>query len=377
MTYTFWVAAVLLLHAWGTYLLVLRLFSFLRDKEVGSDAHTLPVTVLLTVFNEEKNVRGRIDNILSSNYPKDRLDVLVVSDASTDATDSIVESIAAREGRVRLMRASRGGKSAAQNAAMASAKGEMVVITDADTVFERDTIANLVRPFSDPSVGCTSGRVVLRGKENSVSEGQGFYWRFEMALRRLESKVGLLHTASGSVMAFRKAAFVPFECQYGDDCIIPLDIISQGYKVVHVDDAIAYDSFPSSIEGELRARTRMTLRNLTCTLSRMRLLNPFRHPLISFSMLSHKILRWLTPFFLIVLFLSNVFLLPKGVFYQIIFGCQILFYVLAAIGYRGERQGRRIPLCSQAFSFVLANLGFFWGVCYAIMGKEITAYRRS
>ncbi len=216
---------------------------------------------------------------------------------------------------------------------------------------------------------------MIKNEYNSISEGHEFYWKYETLLRRLESKVGTLHTATGSIMAFRKNLFRPFEDKYGDDCVIPLDIISQGYKVVHDDKAIAYDTFPSTIERELKTRIRMTLRNITGTFSKFHLLNPFRFSLIFVSILSHKIFRWLTPYFMIVLFISNYLLLKESFFYKIILYCQLIFYFSGVIGFVAERNSYRIPIASQSFSFLLANIGFFFGVLKALFGQKIVAYR--
>jgi len=332
--------------------------------------------VLLSVHNEEHLIKKRIVNLLESDYPKDLIEVLVASDGSTDTTDEIVDSMNRVDSRIRLFKTKRGGKSAAQNKAVPYASGEVVVLTDAEAMFDKNTIKNLMKGFDDSKVGCVSGRLVLiNSKSGSISEGQGFYWKYETLLRRLECRIGTLHTASGQIMAFRKNLFVPFDCNYGDDCIIPLDIISQGYRVIHEDTAIAYDTFPSTMEGELKARIRMTLRNITCTLGRHSMLNPVKFPLLSFSILSHKIFRWLTPYFMIALFIANFFMIEESSFYMLTFCCQLLFYLLGLIGFIAEKNSCRLPITSQVFSFILANVGFFIGVLKAGFGKRVTSYR--
>lgn len=340
--------------------------------------HCYPlVTVILTVHNEELLVRKRVNNILESEYPPNHLEVLIASDKSTDETESIVKSMSRKDGRIRLFKGPGGGKSFTQSLSIPTAKGEIIVLTDAAAIFKKDMISNLTRRFADDKVGCVSGRVVLLNKENGVSECQGMYWKYETLLRRLESRFGILHTASGQAMAFRKKLFKPFKSQYGDDCIIPLDILKQGYKVIHANDALVYDCFPSSMLGELKARIRMTLRNITCTLSMRRLLNPFKYPLLSVAILSHKIFRWLTPYFLIALFISNLCLLDVGVFYKLTFAGQLIFYIGGAVGFVAHVFGFRVPLASHAFSFLLANVGFFIGVLKAAIGREVTYYSSS
>jgi cellulose synthase/poly-beta-1,6-N-acetylglucosamine synthase-like glycosyltransferase len=332
--------------------------------------------VLLTVYNEQETIGKRLDNLLEQNYREGDLEILVASDGSSDNTHAVVERYAARDGRIRLLVGEGMGKSATQNIALPRASGDIVVLTDADTLFHPETIRQLARHFSDRSVGCVSGRLVLGRTDGNVGEGQGFYWRFEMSLRRMESKIGLLHTASGGVMAFRRNLFRPFNAKYGDDCILPLDILQQGYRIVHEDAALAYDSFPASLRGEFRARTRMTLRNITGTLSMYPLLNPLKYPLQTLAIMSHKLLRWLTPFFLLTTFFSNALLLNTHPVFLWAFLFQCLFYLLGTAGLAGELVSVRIPIASVIFSFLLANAGFLLGVLGAVSGRRITSYKR-
>lgn len=366
---------LILLYTWCGYLFLLLILARLRPKELKKKDVYPYVTVLLTVHNEEHVIERRIKNLLEIDYPENLLEILIASDGSTDKTNDIVDSMGKEVKRIRLFKTEGGGKASTQNKAIPMAKGEIIVLTDAEASFNKDTIKNIVRNFANDKVGCVSGRLMLRNEDNSISESQGFYWKYETLLRRLESQIGTLHTASGQIMAFRKSLFMPFESKYGDDCIIPLDIIAQGYEVIHDDNAIADDIFPSTVKGELKARIRMTLKNITCTLSKYQLLNPFRFPLISISILSHKIFRWLTPYFMIALFISNYFLLKESSFYKFTFYCQLIFYLLGLVGYLAERNNFRMPIASQAFSFLLANIGFFFGVLKALLGKSMTSYK--
>ncbi len=372
---TFFISIFILVYTWFGYLLLLRLFVKLCSHENILPNNQPFVTVVLTVHNEQEVIGKRIDNLLAQDYPKELYDVLVASDGSTDETNDLIRLYAKNHRRVRLYETNGGGKSATQNNAIPLAMGDIIVLTDAGTTFEVSTLNYLVKSFSQTSVGCVTGRLMLNQPLGAVAGSQGMYWRFETTLRGLESKIGALHTASGQIMAFRKNLFRPFGPMYGDDCIIPLDIIMQGYRVVHEDSAIAYDSFPSTPKGELKARTRMTLRNITCTLSKNQLLNPFKYPFISLAIISHKLLRWLTPFFMLTALFTNIFLLGENTFYLLSGIAQGLFYVLGAAGFIGELCKVRIPVASQIFSFLLANAGFFLGVLKAISGKHVTSYK--
>ncbi|MBM4286576.1 MAG: glycosyltransferase [Deltaproteobacteria bacterium] len=374
MRYLFWLQVLIVVHVWVGYIILLKILSIFLKREVNLEGPLPGVTVLLTVHNEEKLVESRIKNLLDSQYPRELLEILVASDGSTDATDHLVSSLSLTDHRIKLFATQGGGKSFTQNQAIPRAHNEIVLLTDGSTTFEPHAIKGLVRHFNDESVGCVTGRCLLREKDNSISASHSIYWKAEMLIRRLESSIGTLHTASGQFMAFRKSLFRPFSCKYGDDCIIPLDILLQYFRVVHEDKLLAYEEFPSTIKGELKARTRMTLRNLTCTLSKYPLLNPIKYPLISLSIFSHKLLRWLTPFFLLAIFISNLLLVGESSIYPLTLWAQLIFYALGLIGLIGEQRGHRLPLASLVFSFLLANLGFFLGVINAIIGKEITSY---
>ena len=376
MKESYWILLLLMVYIWIGYACILWLFTRVTKLKVEKKYIYPYLSLVLTVHNEERIVARRIKNLLEATYPKDSLEIMVVSDGSTDKTDNIVEAMSRSDHRIRLFKTKGGGKSLAQNEAIPSAKGEIVVLTDAETVFEKDVLKNLIRNFADERVGCVSGKLILANNSSGTIEGsQGVYWKYETLLRSLESRIGVMHTASGQIMAFRKSLFRHFDAKYGDDCIIPLDVVFQGYKVIHEDEAIAYDTFPATPGGELRARTRMTLRNMTCTLSKLAALHVFRFPLVTLSVLSHKVFRWLTPFFMIALFICNYFLLKDGLFYVFCFYCQVTFYLLGLVGMMSERFNCRLPLASQIFSFILANVGFFLGVCRAMAGCKITSYR--
>ena len=372
-----------LVYAWAGYLLLLAALSWCKGRRKEKRSKSPFVTVLLTVRNEEQTIEGRMKNLLSLDYPADRCEILVASDGSTDQTERIVEGmfqngkLPGAIPKVRLIRVEAGGKSLAQNRAIPHAKGEIIVLTDARSRFDRSAIKALVRHFGDRRTGCVSGRLMLRRDGSSIGESHGFYWRYEMLLRKLESRLGLLHTASGMIMAFRKDLFRSFEARHGDDCVIPLDIAAMGYRVVHEESAIVFDQFPTSMNGELEARVRMTLRNIAGTFSRMHLLNPFRNPMLFAAVFSHKILRWLTPYFMLLLFAANCFLLPEGRFYTGFFYMQTAFYCLGIIGYAAEKIRVRIPVAGQVFSFLLANAGFFLGVLKAAGGRKVTSYRNT
>ena len=361
------------------YYLVLKAAVAIRGINKNSNSNrmdktNLPsITVLLTVFNEEKQVADRIKNILECVYPPDKLNVLVASDGSTDNTDKIVSSFHAKN--VELFRPkSRGGKTATQNQAVEQIKSSIIVFTDAATRFDKNFLIELVQPFSTPEVGGVDGHLqFLIKKEMNIARSQGLYWNQELKIRTLESNLGILAVASGACLAVRRSLFRPMPPTVGEDCVVPLDVVSQGFKMIHNENALAYDLLESDVKGELQTRIRMTLRNWQGTWAYPHLLNPFKYPGIAFSLWSHKILRWLSPIFLIGWLTSSLYLLfLKGN----ILGIPAMFFVaLGILGLVSNYHGKSVPLASQIYSLCFANLGFLLGVILAIFGKKIAQYR--
>jgi cellulose synthase/poly-beta-1,6-N-acetylglucosamine synthase-like glycosyltransferase len=263
----------------------------------------------------------------------------------------------------------------AQNEAIREAKNQIVVFSDADTLFVSDFLKQIAQPFADPQVGCVSGRLVWTNPgESAVAVGGSFYWRYEHFLWGLESQLGILAWSSGACMAVRRDLFKPMEPQYGEDCVVPLDVISQGYRVVFQPDAVAREKRTADPNAELRTRARMTLRSFTGTLSYKQLLNPFRYPGIAVAIMSHKILRWLTPYSLLVALVLNLLLLSHSLF-RLTFAAQLTFYLAGLIGYLADRWRLNIPVLSVVYSFCLTNLAMFLGVTKALLGHQVVAYR--
>jgi cellulose synthase/poly-beta-1,6-N-acetylglucosamine synthase-like glycosyltransferase len=372
---------LVLVYIYFGYLQILKLLARFGkpEKSVLRPETTLPrkITVLLTVHNEEAVVLERIDNLLTQNYPPEFFEVLVASDGSTDQTDVLVSGVT--DPRVRLFSPGmQRGKTATQNLALQTAEGELVVFTDAASRFDRDFLQNINKAFGDDAVGAADGHLLFDAQEeNPLAQSQGYYWRYELALRSMESRMGILSVASGACLAVRKKLIREMNPAIGEDCIIPLDVVAQGYRVVHVPDAQAHDQMADAPEQEFRARVRMTLRNWQGTWSRPELLNVFRHPGFAFSLWSHKILRWLSPFFLMGLLVCSNWWAMNGGAGWMAAAAMNSFVALALAGWLSGRAGVRIPLAATAYSFMLVNAGFMLGVIRAVSGNSIFTYKES
>lgn len=376
-----WVVVIgllVIIYVYSGYLWLLRLVA--QIKGVGpmsewSTDHRPSIDVIIAAHNERDTIEKRIANILACDYPPNALRVIVASDRSTDGTDDVVRAMTSAN--VLLVRSETGiGKSEAQNEALAYAESDIVLFTDAESVFEKDLLQQIAAPFSDPAVGVVGGCMIfLSDDESGVERAQGYYWKYELAVRGLESRLGILAKASGSCLAARRSIVNRLPSDVGEDCIVPLDAVIAGYKVIHADRAMAYDRLDSTVKSEFRSRVRMTLRNWVGTWRHGELLNPLKHPGYAFALWSHKILRWLSPFFILAVTAGVFWLAFSSRFWAAMAVLVSLFYLAGVLGWISERYGFRLPLVRTVFSFLLANAGFLVGVVLALARKRVVAYR--
>jgi cellulose synthase/poly-beta-1,6-N-acetylglucosamine synthase-like glycosyltransferase len=376
VNYFFWLSLGLVVYVWVGYpLLVFVLASvFSRKRSDPEEADDPFVSIIIPVHNEEQKIALKLEDCLELLYSHGRLEILVVSDGSTDRTEEIVRRFVARDSRIQWLQSDRRvGKSGAQNLAAQRARGNLLFFTDANTAVPPGVLRTLVANLADKSVGLATATVLFGHAQDAVEKGQGFYWRYELSLRTAESDFGILATGSGQALLVRRELFRPLPDCYGDDCIMPLDVRSQGYLVIQDREATVFDAMPHSIEGELRARIRMTSRNWTGTLARPALLNPLSFPLTALGLISHKLLRWLTPFFLAITLTCNTLLALRGHF-VLLWWLQVGFYLSALIGWGLARNQRPAWVFGYSFSFCLANVGFLLGMVKAFRNQKIIAY---
>ena len=361
-------------YIWIGYPAIIGLLAKALTRNSIRDQRTPFVSIIIAAHNEEASIGAKLSNCLSLHYPADCLEIIVASDGSTDRTDQIVGEFSASDPRIRMVRnQGRAGKSGVQNLAANQARGELLFLTDAQTRVPVDVLGLLAGNFADPRVGLVSATVQFATGADAVSKGQGLYWRYEYFLRQAESDIGILATGGGAAMMIRRELYSHIPLRYGDDCILPLDVRLKGYRVLNDPKAVVFDLSPHSVAEELRSRIRMTARNWAGTLSRPALLNPFRYPATALGLISHKLLRWLTPLLLLLIFIVNSALALR---HEAIGLCiaQVIFYGCAIIGW--QRMSRRRPagLFGHAFSFCLANLGFLLGIAKVVRNQKIVSY---
>jgi cellulose synthase/poly-beta-1,6-N-acetylglucosamine synthase-like glycosyltransferase len=377
---TFWTSVSVIIYIFALYPLILKWLNalFKRQNKISGvrERHndSVPrVSILIPAFNEEKRIKKRIENLLASDYPGDKMEIIIASDGSSDRTVEFAEAYA-DDGVIVLEFKSNRGRASVQNDGVREAGGEIVIFTDAETVFEKDFIKCIKRRFEDPAVGCAVGNLVYDTRNSAISSSEGIYFRYEKMIRQLESDLGILATATGACMAVRRELWRDLTPIDDSDFTTPLDVILQGRRVVYAPDAVAYDVPASTVRGELRSRIRQTSKNLIGTLKRWGVKGWFRHFIVSWGLFSHKILRWLTPFFMLTAFISNLFLLDEGSLYRAAFTVQAAFYALALAGLLGELVKKRVPIGSPVFSFCVANIGMGLGVIKGLAGRAPAAY---
>jgi len=370
------ISFLFLVYIWTGYPALLWVLRRLYAKNIArrSLERYPKISIIIAARNEEEKIAAKLIDCTNLEYPSDQLEILIVSDNSTDKTEEIVGDFAAKDSRIRLL-AGHGvlAKSGAQNLAVQYTTGDILFFTDADTRTLPDTLKILLENFADPEVGLVTADVYFGQPGNAVAEGQGMYWRFELFLRKLESELGILSTGSGQLLLMRRELYRPIPVIYGDDCVLPIDVRLEGYRVVQDTRVVVYDIMPNSIHGELRARIRMTARNWTGTLYRPGILNPFRFPLTSWALVSHKLLRWLTPFFLAVLLAANAVLCVHRQWIPLCL-LQLAFYAAAFIGWLRTRKGAPAWVFGYPFAFCLANVGFLLGMMKVMRGQKIASY---
>ncbi len=348
-----WGAIAVVVYVYVGYPCLIFLLAHLRPRPVRK-APVLPgVTFIIAAYNEQAAIARKLENTFALEYPADRLEVMVVSDGSTDATEEIVRTAGA--GRARLLALPRQGKTLAQNQAVAAASGEIVVFSDATTVYQPGSLRALVANFADPEVGCVTGTTIY-GTERAaaVDEGRAAYWNYERFVRTHESRFRSVLGASGCVYAVRRRLYTPLAADVISDVAQAIATIDQGYRAVVEDQAIVYEPAESyTIREEVERRARVIARGLRL---KYRLRAFFlRHPWFLLQVLSHRVLRWAVPFFLILAFAANVFLLDRPE-YLLLFLAQVALYGSAVLAYVLERRNVRLPGLVIPLYFCVVNL---------------------
>jgi cellulose synthase/poly-beta-1,6-N-acetylglucosamine synthase-like glycosyltransferase len=356
MQVCFWLGAALLFYTYAGYPLLLALVSRLRPRPVRQAEWTPHVSVIITAYNEERDLAAKLENTLALDYAVEKLEIIVASDCSTDRTDEIARQYASRG--VRLYRqAERLGKTSAQNMAVEQARGEVILFSDATTLYEREVLRVMLPNFADATVGCVAGRLVyVDPADSSVGQGARSYWGYETFLKHHESRVCSLIGASGCLYAVRRSAYVPMYPEACSDFLIATKMVEQGLRAVYEPAAICTEETNKRADRELRMRVRIITQTFTDLWRHRAMMNPFRSGFYAVELVSHKVLRYFVPVFLLLVFISSLALAPHSLLYALIALAQIGFYAAAALSWLMESMGWRNRILALPQYFVLANL---------------------
>jgi len=324
------------------------------------------ISVVISAYNEEKNICLRVENIYKQNYPKEKIQIIVVSDGSTDNTVGVLYNLNFTNLDV-IELSNNKGKSIAINYGVDAANGEIIIFADSRQIFDKFAIDNLVRTFSNKNVGCVSGELILlKNSESSIPVEIGTYWKYEKWIRKMESATGSVVGATGAIYAIRRKLYRPLPPgALLDDVLTPMNIVMQGYRCIFNSKAVAYDLVSKDITQEWTRKVRTLTGNWQLLYFSPSLLLPWRNPLWG-RFLAHKIFRLLVPFALVVIFVTGI--LSQGILYEIATLIQIVFYILALCG-KFFPVARNNRLVNLIYFFMVMNAAAVTGLWKWVSGR--------
>jgi cellulose synthase/poly-beta-1,6-N-acetylglucosamine synthase-like glycosyltransferase len=352
----FWLSVIALFYTYAGYPLLLVVISRLRPRLVRRADWTPSVTVIITAYNEERDIAAKLENTLALDYPKGSLEVIVASDCSRDRTEQIVRQFGARG--VRLHRQpERLGKTAAQNAAVEETSGEIIVFSDATTQYQTNVLRTLMPNFADATVGCVTGRLVYTdSSRSSVGHGTRSYWGYESFLRKHESDVCSMIGVCGCLYAVRRSAYVPLYHEACSDFVIATRMVEQGLRAVYEPGAVCSEETNIQSHKELKTRVRIITQTFADLWRNRGMMNPLTSGFYAVELLSHKVMRYLVPLFLMTILITSSGLARRSIVFTVILASQIVFYGAAAVAGLLERSGLHSRLFAIPQYFVLGNL---------------------
>ncbi|SFG73144.1 Glycosyltransferase, catalytic subunit of cellulose synthase and poly-beta-1,6-N-acetylglucosamine synthase [Halopelagius inordinatus] len=371
----FWVAALVLLHVYFLYPGVLFVLGSILDRSVTNevtDGRWPSVSLVIAAYNEEEIIEQKIKNSFELDYPEEKLEIVVFSDASSDDTDQIVRSY--EDEGVRLERIEgRVGKTACQNKVTERLDSDIVVFSDADSMYEEDAIKRLIEKFG-PNVGCVVGELCY---DKYGVEAESAYRTFEKLIRRLEPTVSSAAGANGSIYAVKRSSYVPLPPDQISDFAEPLAIVQRGERVEYTSEARAWENTGENVESEMSRRIRIATRSWHTFFDYVDLLNPVRYPFFSFELASHWVLRWFSPLLLAVVGLSNLLLVALGdnPLYLLLLAGQAGFYLLATVGWALNRSDLSTPRVAYVpYYFLVLNYSLLVALGNVVRNRNIVTW---
>jgi cellulose synthase/poly-beta-1,6-N-acetylglucosamine synthase-like glycosyltransferase len=370
----FWFSFAMLVYVYAGYPILLSILSVFFRRRLPWPGFTPRLSILIAAFNEEGGIQKKIDQTLALDYPDDLMEILVLSDGSTDRTDDIVRAF--QDPRVRLLRVTgRKGKTNAQNEGVEVATGDVLVFSDATTVYHPQALRYLACSYVDPRVGAVSGRYQYFDAQGDSPTGLGSvaFWNYENFIKMMQSRIKTISGCCGCIYSVRRTTYSVLAPDVISDLVQPLHVIQKGYRVVFEDRALAYEETTLSTSEEFSMRVRVVTRGIRGLLSVPNVLTPWRFPWVAFQLWSHKILRWLVPFFLFILLGNNVLLWnQRG--YRVFLIAQGAFYLFALFSMVVPVH-RRLKVLGVPLYFCTLNAAALCSVVEVIRGKKYTVWQ--
>lgn len=380
----FWIMFLLVFYTYLGYGIVLfvllqikRLFT--RKKQLILTNDELPhITLLVAAYNEEDYVAKKVENTRSLDYPSEKLHQIWVTDGSNDRTPQL---LSAYSDVTVLHKSERAGKIAAMNRAVKFVQTPIVVFSDANTLLGHESLRRIATMFANPKTGCVSGekRIYNADQEAASAAGEGLYWKYESTLKRWDAELYSAVGAAGELFAIRTELFNEVEPDtLLDDFIISLRVAMQGYKIDYDSEAYAIESASANVTEELKRKIRIAAGGIQSVVRLYPLLNIFKYGMLSFQYISHRVLRWtVTPFALILLFVLNIALVPYSTFFMVVMGLQVLFYILALLGWMLESRKMKSKVLFVPYYFFIMNYAVFMGIGRFIKKTQSVNWERA
>lgn len=385
MIIAFWICLFLVIYTFIGYgfilFLLVKLKRFFVKPFKYEAAVELPsVTILIAAYNEEDLIIEKLNNTLALNYPKHKLQIIFITDGSTDQT---AERIRSFTDITLLHQEGRSGKMAAIKRAIPFINGNITVFTDANTFLNKDAIMELVKHYQNPKVGAVAGekRIFVAEMADASSAGEGFYWKYESFLKKLDYELYSNVGAAGELFSIRTALYQPVESDtIIDDHMIAMRIAEKGYVIAYEPNAYAMETASANTKEELKRKIRIAAGGIQSILRLKKAANPFYYPVLTFQYISHRVLRWtITPILLVLVFILNLFIVLNGgsIFYQLIFIGQVIFYLLSLAGLFFESKNIRIKAFFIPYYFCVMNYAVMAGITRYFRKQQSAAWEKS
>lgn len=354
----------------GYPILLLLIRSIYKQSHQIDESFFPNVTLIVSCFNESDVIRAKIMNSLEIDYPKEQLQLLFISDGSTDGTDDIIKEYS-KENITLVRQEGRLGKTSGLNLGMPKASGEIVVFSDANAMYQPDAIKKLVRHFADSKVGLVVGAAIYTdGDENSAAQSENSYWEYELTIKRWESDIHSVVGGDGAIYAIRKSLYDPLDAKDINDFVNPLEIIAKGYRGIFDREAICLEETAGDFNKEARRKERIVNRSFRGLMKVKRVMNPFRTGFFAVEIISHKLLRWLIPVFLVGIAITSIIhSYQELVIFKVLYLLEMVFLWLAIIGFLKHQKENISPLFFLPYYFLMVNYYSLVGVIKALSGN--------